>query len=68
MQTHADPEPQPTVDVQPDHGTRAEPQVGEGWAGSDDSFPHDPPMHAPETVADDSPFAEPEDQPNQIVR
>jgi hypothetical protein len=56
----------PKIQPQPEKHLPTEPSVSAGWAGTDDGgFPPDPPLRA---RRDDSPFAEPEDAPNQVIR
>lgn len=56
----------PKVEPVTDQETHDEPRLSTGWGeGREDRFPKDPPMRGKK---DDSPFAEPEDKDDQIIR
>lgn len=61
-----DPIAAPKIGPVTEPDTQDAPRLSTGWAeGHEDRFPKDPPMRGKK---DDSPFAEPEDKDDQIIR
>ena len=65
-QTEAVSTEDPAVDTAPEHELPDEPTVSSDWADSGrDNYPQDPPLTG---GSDESPFAEPNDSEDQIIR